>query len=195
VLVPPAIAQILQSPGNRVQAFLGPGHVCAVMGTQEYEPLADHFKVPIVITGFEPVDLLTGILQSVRQLEAGEARVENAYARAVSKSGNPAARALLEDVFEICDRTWRGVGAIPKSGYRLRGPYRAFDAERKFEVHTVEAKEPAACISGQVLRGLKKPRECPAFGKECTPQTPLGATMVSAEGACAAYFHHQAVAA
>jgi hydrogenase expression/formation protein HypD len=188
VLVPPAMTAILQAPGNRVQGFLGPGHVCTVMGTTEYEPLARRYRVPIVITGFEPLDLLEGVLRTVQQLEAGRAEVENQYARAVRPEGNPASRRLIEDVFEVCDRKWRGVGLIPKSGFKLRHEYRAHDAERLFEVDDIAPQESPLCISGQVLKGLKKPHDCPAFGKECTPQTPLGATMVSAEGACAAYF-------
>jgi hydrogenase expression/formation protein HypD len=188
VLVPPAITSILQTPGNRVQAFLGPGHVCAVMGTAEYEPIVRRYRVPIVITGFEPVDMLEGILGVVRQLESGRAEVENPYARAVRPQGNLASRRLVDEVFEVCDRKWRGVGRIPKSGYRLRFEFRDHDAERRFEVEDIATNEPAQCISGQVLRGLKKPRDCPAFGKACTPETPLGATMVSAEGACAAYY-------
>jgi hydrogenase expression/formation protein HypD len=188
VLVPPMITAILQAPGNRVQAFLGPGHVCTVMGCGEYEPIARRYRVPIVITGFEPLDLLEGVLRTVRQLEAGRAEVENQYARAVRPEGNPASRRLIEDVFEVCDRKWRGVGLIPKSGFKLRYEYRDHDAERRFEVDDIETQESPLCISGQVLKGLKKPHDCPAFGKQCTPQTPLGATMVSAEGACAAYF-------
>jgi hydrogenase expression/formation protein HypD len=187
VLVPPAIAAILQAPGNRVQGFLGPGHVCTVVGTREYEPIARRYKVPIVVTGFEPLDLLEGILLTVRQLESGRAVVENQYARAARPEGNKASIALLEDVFEVSDRKWRGVGSIPKSGFKLRHEFRAHDAERLFEVDTIETQESPLCISGQVLKGLKKPSDCPAFGKECTPHTPLGATMVSAEGACAAY--------
>ncbi len=188
VLVPPVITAILQAPGNRVQAFLGPGHVCTVMGCGEYEPIARRYRVPIVITGFEPLDLLEGILRTVQQLEAGRAEVENQYARAVRPGGNPASQQLIEDVFEVCDRKWRGVGLIPKSGFKLRCEYHAFDAERIFEVDDIERQESSTCISGQVLKGQKKPHDCPAFGKECTPQTPLGATMVSAEGACAAYY-------
>jgi hydrogenase expression/formation protein HypD len=188
VLVPPAMTAILQSPGNRVQGFLGPGHVCTVMGYEEYEPLAVRFDVPIVVTGFEPLDMLEGVLWTVRQLEAGRAEVENQYARAVSREGNRRSRDLIDDVFEICDRKWRGVGLIPMSGYKLRSEYALHDAERRFEVDNIDTQESTVCISGQVLRGLKKPHECPAFGKECTPQTPLGATMVSAEGACAAYY-------
>jgi len=188
VMVPPSITAILQAPGNRVQGFLGPGHVCTVMGYEEYEPIASLYRVPVVITGFEPVDMLEGVLMAVRQLEAGTARVENQYARAVRREGNPQSRALIEDVFEICDRKWRGVGLIPKSGYRLRYAYRDHDAERLFEVDDIKTRESDECISGQVLRGMKKPHECPAFGTRCTPQTPLGATMVSSEGACAAYY-------
>jgi len=187
VLVPPALTAILGAEDNRVQAFLGPGHVCAVMGISEYEPITAKHRVPIVISGFEPLDLLDGILHAVRQLEAGEAKVENAYARAVRADGNPASRALVEQVFEVCDRAWRGVGTIPRSGYRLRDELRAFDAERRFEVEGVRAQESPLCISGEVLRGLKRPADCPAFGRQCTPETPLGATMVSSEGACAAY--------
>jgi hydrogenase expression/formation protein HypD len=187
VLVPPTITAILEAPGNRVQAFLGPGHVCTVMGTSEYEPIARRYKVPIVVTGFEPLDLLEGVLHAVRQLEEGRAQVENPYARAVRPEGNPASRRLLDDVFEVCDRKWRGMGLIPRSGFRLRPEYRDYDAERIFEVDDIETQESPLCISGEVLKGLKKPHDCPAFGKQCTPQTPLGATMVSAEGACAAY--------
>jgi hydrogenase expression/formation protein HypD len=187
VMVPPSITAILQAKGNRVQGFLGPGHVCTVMGCEEYEPIARHYKVPIVITGFEPVDMLEGVYMTVKQLETGEHRVENQYARAVRHDGNLRSRALIEDVFEICDRKWRGVGIIPKSGYKLRYEYRDHDAERLFEVEQIETEESGECISGQVLRGLKKPHDCPAFGTRCTPQTPLGATMVSSEGACAAY--------
>jgi len=188
VLVPPAITAILQSPQNRVQAYLGPGHVCAVMGYTEYEPIAERYRVPIVVTGFEPVDLLHGILLAVRQLETGRHEVENQYARILGREGNPAARQLAFEVFEVADRKWRGVGMIPKSGYRLRYEYRDHDAERLFEVEHIATKESSLCISRLVLKGLKKPTDCPAFGKECTPQRPLGATMVSAEGACAAYY-------
>ena len=187
VLVPPAITAVLQSPGNRVQGILGPGHVCTVMGYREYEPIAERYGVPIVITGFEPIDLLDGVLRTVRRLEAGEAGVDNQYSRVVRREGNVAARGLMWSVFEVCDRKWRGIGSIPKSGLRLRWEFRQFDAERRFEVGAMEAREPEACISGQILRGLKKPLDCPAFGTACTPEHPLGATMVSAEGACAAY--------
>jgi hydrogenase expression/formation protein HypD len=190
VLVPPAMTAILQAPDNRVQGFLGPGHVCTVMGTSEYEPVARRHRVPIVITGFEPLDLLEGIFRAVRQLESGRAEVENQYSRAVRREGNPASRKLIEDVFEVCDRKWRGIGTIPASGFRLRDEYRDHDAERRFEVADLETQESTVCISGAILKGLKKPHECPAFGKQCTPQTPLGATMVSTEGACAAYHAH-----
>jgi hydrogenase expression/formation protein HypD len=188
VLVPPAMTAILESPGNRVQGFLGPGHVCTVMGYEEYEPLAARHKVPIVITGFEPVDMLEGVLMTVRQLEKGEHKVENQYARTVKREGNLQSKKLIEEVFEVCDRKWRGVGSIPMSGYRLTPAYREFDAERIYEVAGIETQESTVCISGEILKGLKKPHDCPAFGKACTPSNPLGATMVSAEGACAAYF-------
>ena len=188
VLVPPAMTAILRSPGNRVQAFLGPGHVCTVMGCGEYIPLAAEFRVPIVITGFEPLDMLEGVLMIVRQLEGGEAKVENQYARAVRPEGNLQSRALIDDVFEVCDRKWRGVGSIPLSGYRLRHAYHDLDAERIFQVEDIVTQESTVCISGDILRGMRKPTDCPAFGKTCTPQNPLGATMVSSEGACAAYY-------
>jgi hydrogenase expression/formation protein HypD len=187
VLVPPAIASILQSPVNRVQGFLGPGHVCTVMGYREYEPIAERFKVPIVITGFEPLDILEGVLMTVRQLEAGTCEVQNQYPRVVQREGNRVAQNLVSEVFEVCDRKWRGVGSIPKSGYKLRYEFCEHDAERIFETKEIDTKEPEICISGLILRGVKKPHDCPAFGKQCTPEHPLGATMVSAEGACAAY--------
>jgi hydrogenase expression/formation protein HypD len=188
VLVPPAIKAILDSPENRVQAFLGPGHVCTVMGYAEYEPIAAASGVPIVITGFEPVDLLQGILMAARQLEAGRHEVENQYSRVLGREGNRPARQLIFDVFEIGDRKWRGVGNIPQSGYRLRHEYRDHDAECLFHVEDIQTQESSVCMSGLVLRGVKKPTDCTAFGRECTPQRPLGATMVSAEGACAAYY-------
>jgi hydrogenase expression/formation protein HypD len=187
VLVPPMMTAMLQAPDNRVQGFLGPGHVCTVMGEAEYELIARRYKVPIVITGFEPLDLLEGIYRTVLQLEAGQAEMENAYGRAVRPEGNPASRRLIDDVFAVCDRKWRGIGLIPKSGFTLRNEYRDHDAERIFEVADIETQESSVCISGQILKGLKKPHDCPAFGKECTPENPLGATMVSSEGACAAY--------
>ena len=188
VLVPPAIASILQSPLNRVQGFLGPGHVCTVMGYREYEPIAERFRVPIVITGFEPLDILQGVLMAVRQLEAGTYDVQNQYRRVVQRDGNGAAQALVNEVFEVCDRKWRGVGSIPKSGYKLRYEFREHDAERIFDTMEIDTKESEICISGLVLIGVKKPHDCPAFGTQCTPEHPLGATMVSAEGACAAYY-------
>ena len=188
VLVPPAIAAILASPDNRVQAFLGPGHVCAVMGYGEYEPLCRQFHVPIVVTGFEPLDLLQGILMAVQQLESGRAEVENQYSRVLNRDGNRPAQALVFSVFEVGDRNWRGIGTIPASGYRLRAEYAAYDAERLFNVTQIATRESEICISGQILKGNKKPHDCPAFGKQCDPQHPLGATMVSAEGACAAYY-------
>ena len=188
VLVPPAMASILQSPMNRVQGFLGPGHVCTVMGYQEYEPIAARYHVPIVITGFEPLDILQGVLMTVRQLEAGARRSgEPVPARREARRQSRRA-GLVNKVFEVCDRKWRGVGSIPKSGYKLRWEFRDHDAERLFEVDGNRHQEPSVCISGLVLRGIKKPHDCPAFGKECTPDHPLGATMVSAEGACAAYY-------
>jgi hydrogenase expression/formation protein HypD len=188
VLVPPAMASILQSPLNRVNGFLGPGHVCTVMGYEEYESIAARYRVPIVITGFEPLDILEGVLMTVRQLEAGTAEVENEYPRVVKREGNRVAQDLVNSVFEVCDRKWRGVGSIPKSGYRLRYEFRYHDAERLFEVDEIDTEESSVCISGLVLKGVKKPHDCPAFGNECTPNRPLGATMVSAEGACAAYY-------
>jgi len=190
VLVPPAIRAILSSPTNRVQAFLAAGHVCTVMGFEEYIPLAEEFHAPMVVTGFEPVDILQGIHMAVRQLEAGRADVENQYARAVRREGNPAARAVIEEVFESSDRTWRGIGVIPRSGYRIRDRYRTFNAEERFAVDHIEARESPLCIAGSVLQGLRKPHECPAFGRECTPEVPLGAPMVSSEGACAAYYRY-----
>jgi hydrogenase expression/formation protein HypD len=190
VTVPPAMTAILESPGNRVQAFLGAGHVCAVMGWEEYEPLASRYGVPIVVTGFEPVDLLEGILMAVRQLENGRHEVENQYARAVVREGNPEARRMIARVFEPCDRAWRGIGVIPGSGYRLREEFAAFDAARIFDLDGIVSHEPEACISGLVLQGARRPLDCDAFGTRCTPETPLGATMVSAEGACAAYYNY-----
>jgi hydrogenase expression/formation protein HypD len=160
------------------------------MGTADYEPIAQRYAAPIVVTGFEPVDILDGVLRAVRQLERGEARVENAYARVVHREGNAASKGVVDEVFEVCDRSWRGVGSIAKSGYRLRSEYGEHDAERLFDVDAVETRESSVCISGRILRGLNKPHDCPAFGRECTPDAPLGATMVSAEGACAAYFAH-----
>ena len=188
VRVPPAIEAIMQSPTCRVQAFLAAGHVCSVMGTAEYPALAERYRVPIVVTGFEPLDILEGIRRTVHQLEAGEHTVDNAYARAVPAEGNPAARRLLDDVFEVTDRAWRGIGMIADSGWRLAPKYREFDAEYRFQVRDITTEESAVCRSGEVLQGLIKPHECAAFGTACTPRNPLGATMVSSEGACAAYY-------
>ncbi|GAB4563766.1 MAG: hydrogenase formation protein HypD [Anaerolineae bacterium] len=190
VRVPPAIAAILSAPGNRVQGFLAAGHVCTVMGYWEYEPLCQRFQVPIVVTGFEPVDLLRGLLMVVRQLEDGRCEVENAYGRSVTREGNRAAQDLIARVFEPCDRAWRGIGTIPDSGWKLRPEFASFDAEQRFAVDDIKTRESDICISGLVLQGRKKPPECPAFGTQCTPTTPLGATMVSSEGACAAYYRY-----
>lgn len=196
VLVPPAIRLLLGSPQNRVQGFIAPGHVCTVMGYREYEALSREFHVPIVVGGFEPVDLLEAISLLVAQLEEGRAETENQYARSVTREGNLQAQAIMERVFEVCDRKWRGVGLIPRSGLRLRPEFAAHDAEKVFQLEELTAEEPAECLSAQVLQGLKKPTDCPAFGRRCTPVTPLGAPMVSAEGACAAYYlyRRQAVA-
>jgi hydrogenase expression/formation protein HypD len=188
VLVPPAIETILSSQQNRVQGFLGPGHVCTVVGYEEYEPLAARFRVPIVVTGFEPLDILEGVLKVVRQLEDGRAEVENQYSRVLSREGNRAAQELIRKVFVVGDRKWRGVGSIPQSGYALSPEFCDFDAELRFHVEGIDTAEPAVCIAGEILQGIKKPHDCPAFGTVCTPQHPLGATMVSSEGACAAYY-------
>jgi len=188
VRVPPAIDAIMQSPACRVQAFLAAGHVCSVMGTQEYPPLVERYSVPIVVTGFEPLDILEGIRHTVHQLERGESYLDNAYARAVPPEGNLAARKLLSEVFTVTDRGWRGIGVIPDSGWRLSETYRDFDAEYRFQVGDIHTDESAVCRSGEVLQGLIKPHECAAFGTQCTPRNPLGATMVSSEGACAAYY-------
>ena len=188
VRVPPAIEAIVASPRHRVQAFLAAGHVCSVMGTAEYLPLVERVHKPIVVTGFEPVDLLRGILAAVTLLERGEARLHNAYERAVSPEGNPAARAVLAEVFEVTDRSWRGIGTIAQSGWRLAPAYADLDAERRFGVEGLTSEESPLCQAGLVLQGLLKPDRCPAFGQACTPRTPLGATMVSSEGACAAYY-------
>jgi hydrogenase expression/formation protein HypD len=191
VLVPPAIEALMATPGNRVQGFLAAGHVCTVMGFEEYIPLAEKYRVPIVVTGFEPLDILQGVYLCVKQLEEGRHEVENAYARAVRREGNLEARRLITEVFEVVRRKWRGIGEIPASGLGLREPYRAHDAEAKFGVAGLVAEEASECISGMVLQGLKKPHECPAFGASCTPEHPLGATMVSSEGACAAYYRYR----
>ncbi|MCC7263260.1 MAG: hydrogenase formation protein HypD [Candidatus Latescibacteria bacterium] len=191
VLVPPAIEAILASPGNLVQGFLAAGHVCTVMGWEEYEPLARRHQVPIVVTGFEPLDILQGVYMCVRQLEEGRAEVENQYARNVRRAGNPAAVDLIRRVFEVVPRKWRGVGQIPHSGLGLQPEYAAFDAETRFDVAGIQAEEDPECQSGLVLQGRLKPPQCPAFGKRCTPEHPLGATMVSSEGACAAYYRYR----
>lgn len=188
VLVPPAIRTILQSPMNRVQAFLAAGHVCTVMGYEEYIPIAEQYRVPIVVTGFEPVDILTGVLHALRQLETGRSEVENQYSRSVTREGNGEAKKILETVFEVTDRKWRGIGVIPKSGYRLRSEFAQYDAEQIFDVEMISIRESELCIAGDILQGVKKPFHCGAFGKQCTPEHPLGAPMVSTEGACAAYF-------
>jgi hydrogenase expression/formation protein HypD len=196
VLVPPALEAILGSPSCRVQGFLAAGHVCSVMGYEEYHPIARRYRVPIVVTGFEPLDLLQGIYLCLKQLEEGRAVVENQYTRVVTEAGNRAAQALVAQVFEVVPRAWRGIGEIPRSGLGLRAEYRAFDAEQRFDLSDIgERPEPAECVAGLVLQGLRKPNECSAFGARCTPEHPLGATMVSSEGACAAYYRHRRVAA
>ena len=191
VLVPPAMRAILEAPGNRIQGFLAAGHVCTVMGTEEYVSLAASFAVPIVVTGFEPLDLLQGIMMCVSQLEEGRSEVENQYARSVRRRGNAHAQALIKQVFRIESRMWRGIGEIPESGLGLRDSFSAFDAEKRFGVRVHSRDESGRCISGLILRGLKKPHDCPAFGTGCTPLHPLGATMVSAEGACALYYRYR----
>ena len=191
VLVPPAMRAILGAPDNRVQGFLAAGHVCTIMGTGEYGPIAREFGAPIIITGFEPVDILEGILLCVKQLESGRAAVENAYSRAVRAEGNPHARRLVEQVFMVCDRDWRGLGVIPQSGLGVRPAYAAYDAAQRFHLGTSSAPETTGCISGEIMRGIKKPHDCPAFGKTCNPEHPLGAPMVSSEGACAAYYRYR----
>jgi len=191
VLVPPALRLLLTSPGHRVQGFIGPGHVCTVMGYRQYEELCREFRVPFVVAGFEPVDLLEAILMLAGQLEDGRAEVENQYVRSVTREGNVAAQKIMKEVFEVTDRKWRGVGPIPQSGLRLRPEFAAYDAEKIFDVGECNAEEPAECISALVLQGLKKPVDCSAFGGRCTPESPLGAPMVSAEGACAAYYRYR----
>ena len=188
VLVPPAIRLLLESPRNRVQGFIAPGHVCTVMGWREYEVLAKDFRVPIVVGGFEPADLLEAIRMLVLQLEEGRAEVENQYARSVNRFGNLTAQRAMQEVFEVCDRKWRGIGPIPQSGLRLRRKFAAFDAEKVFALEDAAVQEPPECISAEVLQGLKAPTECPAFATRCSPENPLGAPMVSSEGACAAYY-------
>jgi hydrogenase expression/formation protein HypD len=190
VLVPPAMHAILSSPGNRIQGFLAAGHVCAIMGYWEYPPIAEEYQTPIVVTGFEPLDLVNGIHQTVKLLEEGHVEVLNAYPRAVTYEGNQGAQKLINQVFEPVDRNWRGIGTIPASGLGLRQSYQDFDATKRFEIEQIKTSESDICIAGQILQGLKKPSECPAFGTSCTPQNPLGAPMVSSEGACAAYYRY-----
>jgi hydrogenase expression/formation protein HypD len=189
VLVPPAIDAVINDEASHIQGFLGAGHVCAIMGIEEYAPLVERYKIPIVITGFEPVDLVQGILMVVRQLEKGVYELENQYSRIVRPEGNPEAQKVIEQVFEVSDREWRGIGNIPHSGYEVRNSFSAYDANRKFSVDIPKVSENTECIAGLVLKGIKKPHECPQFGKKCRPQSPLGAPMVSSEGACAAYYH------
>lgn len=191
VLVPPAMRAILGAPDNRVQGFLAAGHVCTIMGTGEYGPIASEYHAPIIITGFEPVDILEGIHLCVKQLEEGRAEVENAYARAVKAEGNLPARRIVEQVFDISDRDWRGIGVIPQSGLAVRDAYAGYDASRRFTLKAVPPRENQECISGEIMRGVKKPHDCPAFGTRCTPENPLGAPMVSSEGACAAYYRYR----
>jgi len=191
VLVPPAIRALMTSPDCRVNGFIAPGHVCAVVGYEEYETLVRDFRVPIVVGGFEPVDLLEAILMLVRQLEKGEAKAENQYVRSVNYQGNLPAQRVMKEVFEVADQKWRGIGSIPASGLRVRDEYGDYDASRLFGLASITVDEPAECISAQVLQGLKKPTDCPAFGMRCTPQNPLGAPMVSSEGACAAYCNYR----
>jgi hydrogenase expression/formation protein HypD len=190
VLVPPAMEAILGSPENAVQGFLAAGHVCAVMGYWEYEPIAEKYRVPIVVTGFEPLDLLQGIHMTLKALEEGRWGVENQYSRSVNRAGNVPAQRLIAQVFTVGDRKWRGIGTIPNSGYHLRPEFAAFDAAQRFGVGTMISPESPLCIAGQILQGLKKPHQCPAFGVQCTPEHPLGAPMVSSEGACAAYYQY-----
>ncbi len=190
VLVPPAIEAILSAPGNEVRGFLAPGHVCSVMGYWEYEPIAERHQVPIVVTGFEPLDILQGLYMTLRALEEGQWEVENQYARSVRREGNVQAQQLIQQVFEVTDRAWRGIGVIPQSGLRLRDEYADFDAERRFDVAEMAVEESSECIAGLILQGRKKPPECSAFGTRCTPEHPLGAPMVSSEGACAAYYRY-----
>jgi len=188
VRVPPAIRVIMDDPDSRVRGFIAPGHVCAIMGYREYEELACEYRVPFVVAGFEPLDLLDGLLALVRLMQQNRSDTANRYARSVRREGNPAARRIMDEVFEVCDMTWRGIGAIPRSGLRLRPAYATLDAERRFDVGQVRAAEPEICIAGAVLQGKRKPHDCAAFGGACTPEHPLGAPMVSTEGACAAYY-------
>jgi len=194
VLVPPAMEAILSDPESRIDAFLAAGHVCTIMGMNEYDPIVEKYQVPVVVTGFEPVDLLQGILMAVQQLEGGEAKLENQYARVVTRGGNPQARDVMNKVFEVSDRAWRGIGTIPRSGLEVSKRYAAFNARNKFRLASTEVKENKDCISGAIMKGMKKPFQCPMFGSRCTPEHPLGAPMVSSEGACAAYYHYSQMA-
>jgi hydrogenase expression/formation protein HypD len=189
VLVPPAIRAVMGDPESRIEAFLAAGHVCTIMGMSEYYPLVEEYDIPMVVTGFEPIDLLQGILMTVKQLEAGEAKLENQYTRMVKPEGNKNAMDIIYQVFEVTDRTWRGMTNIPESGYQVKPAYVAYDATKKFSVDIAEAPENPDCISGAIMKGLAKPNDCPNFGTKCTPERPLGAPMVSSEGACAAYYH------
>ncbi len=191
VLVPPAMDAILSSPLNQVQGFLAAGHVCTVMGYTEYEPLAARFHVPMVVTGFEPLDILQGVYMCIKQLEEGRAEVENQYSRVVQRAGNLPAQKTIAEIFEVCDRKWRGIGEIPMSGWGLREKYASYDAEKRFDIASGPVEEPKECISGLIMQGVKKPDQCPAFGARCTPERPLGAPMVSSEGACAAYYRYR----
>ncbi len=193
VLVPPAIESILSSPSNRIEGFLAAGHVCTVMGYTEYEPIARKYHVPIVVTGFEPLDILQGVYMCVKQMEEGRAEVENQYTRSVRRQGNEHAQNIVRDIFCVVPRKWRGMGEIPHSGLGMRESYNDFDAERKFKIDGIKTQESPECVSGEILQGIKKPHDCPAFGKKCTPDHPLGATMVSSEGACAAYYRYRKI--
>ena len=189
VLVPPAIKAVINDPLSKIDGFLAAGHVCTIMGNGQYYPLASEYKVPIVVTGFEPIDVIQGILMVVKQLELGTHEVENQYSRIVREEGNKEARAIIEQVFEVSDQVWRGIGEIPSSGYQIKDNFEAFDAVKKFGISVDAPEEKTECISGEIMKGLKKPSQCPHFGKKCTPENPLGAPMVSSEGACAAYYH------
>lgn len=194
VLVPPAMEAVIEDEESKIDAFLAAGHVCTIMGIEEYYPLVAHYKIPMVVTGFEPVDLLQGILLTVQQLEKGETLLQNQYSRVVKPKGNEKAQELIHKIFQVSDREWRGIGTIPKSGLEVRPEYAAFDANLKFNIHIPKVEEPKECIAGLVLKGIKKPMECSQFGKKCTPQNPMGAPMVSSEGACAAYYHFSGAA-
>jgi hydrogenase expression/formation protein HypD len=189
VLVPPAIKAVINDPLSKIDGFLAAGHVCTIMGNGEYYPLASEYKVPIVVTGFEPIDVIQGILMVVKQLELGTHEVENQYSRIVREEGNKEARAIIEQVFEVSDQVWRGIGEIPSSGYKIQDKFKAYDAVKKFRISVDAPEEKTECISGEIMKGLKKPSQCTHFGKKCTPENPLGAPMVSSEGACAAYYH------